>query len=128
MVGNNGISDSMNLVELIPSLSKLSQVISISAIYKLIEHFGGSDIYTPKNPKKDSKLCHVIGIVELRKLSKAFPGVELPIPRFQRLLLKKRNQQIVLERAQGMAIKDLAKRYNLTSRHISNILREQRKV
>lgn len=108
------------------SLPELSSLISLDSVLKLVDAFGGQDVYVPRKETIDSKLGNVIGTKDLSVLRDYYKGSHIKIPRLMPVRRMLRNQEISEVRTKGAAINEIAAQFDLTERQILNILRKRR--
>lgn len=107
------------------SLLELADYISKDAIMRLVERYGGSTCYVPKVLPETSELATVIGQDATRALACVFGGGHLEIPKASQLRRTVRNRQIVQRhQEEGLSRRALARAFDMTERHIGNILKE----
>ncbi len=106
------------------SMNELARVITLDSVIKLVDSFGGLEIYIPNRAKKSSKLIQIIGMDDLVSLCQHYHGTVIKIPRLMTLRLMLRNQKICKARNEGIPLSELARKFNLTQRQIHNILSE----
>jgi len=100
----------------------MADVIPHEAIVKLIEAYGGQNLYIPSKPSSNSHVTATIGIKNMQALCAYYPGGEVVIPRFHKLRLRFRDREIIAGHKRGMRNHELASQFDLTVRQIQNIL------
>lgn len=92
---------------------------------KIIMEFGGERMYSPKKRPSTSisRLSKLIGLDRVGLIFDALRinGSFIEIPRTLVVLRFIRNRRILADLSAGMTIPAVAKKYGLTSRHITNI-------
>jgi Mor family transcriptional regulator len=111
--------------ELPESLAQMVDVISVEALIKLVDSFGGQDLYIPAKLEPDSTISLVIGSGDAELLSKYYHGSDIAIPTLKRLREKYRNIEIRNLKSQGISSNKLASDFNLTKRQINNITKQR---
>ena len=105
------------------SMSELAQIITLDSVLKLVEHFGGQEIYISGKQNNNSKLEGILDEDDMLNLCRHYHGSTIKIPRLMSLRLKLRNNQIIKGRNSGARLSELARKFNLTERQIHNILK-----
>lgn len=112
--------------QLPPQLRRLVRAIGLPATLALLKARGGTRLMLGKNPAGASLLLDLIGHANTKALLAAFEGAtELMLPKADKLLAQARDRAIRDEHARGHSLMVLALRYDLTSRHILNIISGQ---
>lgn len=95
--------------------AELCSLIGEDATRTLIQHWGGGWLYIPKSPL-GHPLSTVLGEDAARLLSEYFGGIRLAIPLGAQLALEDRNEAIRRDRAEGMSVPQLARKYRVSLR------------
>lgn len=88
---------------------------------KLVEQYGGTRLYIPITLKPGHSLCQLLGEKVAHQLAVELGGLRAEIPRAVISQIMQRNKLILADRANGLSLRDLARKYHLTERHIGNI-------
>lgn len=89
-------------------LEDISNIIGTEATLKLAMNFGGTLVYLPKKPKKNSKLSQIVGYENLVKLSKEFGWGDVLIPMGHFRGIGYRRIQVAKMVEQGKSNNDIA--------------------
>ena len=89
---------------------------------KLIAERGGSSVYIPIKINSDHYLYQLLGEECANFLVDEFAGLNIEIPRAAVLQRIERNRNILLDHEAGMSHKDLAIKYQVTTRWIRSIV------
>lgn len=109
------------------SLKKLRAYLSLTDILRLVEAFGGGDVFIPTTPRDNSKLVDAIGEQAVVALAASpLRGDTLWVARAYRFKTELRNMEIVQLADLGESNASLAKAYGLTDRQILTILKNSR--
>lgn len=101
----------------------IKQVIGCEAAALLVSQFGGcSPLYIPAKLNPEHPLCQLLGEEAAQQLSNEFAGPSVEIPRNVALQIEQRNRLIMADREAGMTQNELARKYQMTTRNIRNIL------
>jgi hypothetical protein len=129
-VPSEGTPEARQLEAALPSsLKELRAYLSLEAIVRLIEAYGGAEAYIPSTAVNDSKLARTIGLEPAKTLSKVLAKSKpeiLKVPRAARFRLYLRNMEIISRSDIGATSVDLARDFGLSQRQIFNILEEFR--
>ncbi|MBF0437331.1 MAG: winged helix-turn-helix transcriptional regulator [Magnetococcales bacterium] len=88
------------------------------------KEFGGTSLIIPKKLDRDHHLLAVIGEKATKALIREYSGDTLSIPKLNMLKAKLRDIQLLQDRESGVSPKELARKYNLTERHVWRILKK----
>lgn len=109
-------------------LREISNVIGVSSTLKLVRQYGGTRIYLPKQLSNDHELVETIGFTMAQKMYQHFGAIgTIEIPKARTLTIAQRNHQIKQEK-QSATRKNLAQKYALTERQITNILHQKTQI
>lgn len=90
---------------------------------KLVEKYGGGNpVYIPANIKEGHPLAELLGFEIAQILVDEFSGLTVEIPRNVAFLREERNSLIKSDYLSGMSQGKLAIKYQLTARHIRDIV------
>jgi Mor family transcriptional regulator len=103
-------------------MNEIQALLGNEAARRFVAAFRGQVIVVPKRMSHGHKIAVVIGYEAALELSRRMGGVHLNVTTGYRAKLLARNEEIRAYRRQGMKINELATRYSLTSRQISNII------
>lgn len=116
----------MQVHQLPPQIRVLVQVIGLRATLALLQARGGTPYTVPIDGGRSRVLCEIIGAHAAEKLSARFKQRTLSLPKLDKAVKQIRDRRIRQDHAQGVSLSELAFRYRLTTRHISNIVQQQR--
>lgn len=106
---------------------RIVRAIGLEATIKLLRERGGACIWTPVNAS--GLLVDLIGKEATANLIKEFgPDRGITLPKVDKILLQIRDMQIVAENRRGDNIRTIARRHDLTTRQVQNILTDARKA
>lgn len=112
--------------QLPPQLRRLVRAIGLPATSTLLKARGGTRLMLGKNVAGATLLLELIGPAHTKALLETFEGAtELMLPKADKLLAQARDRAIRSEHAEGISLMVLALRYDLTTRHILNIVSGQ---
>ena len=104
------------------STQEIAEVVGDDNVMKLVEEYGGTRIFIPRNMGVQHKLAKLLGFENARILSNTFGGETLTVARCSNLLRYQRNKEICTKYDAGVGVRALARRYEVTERHIYSIL------
>jgi Mor family transcriptional regulator len=105
------------------SLKGLRAHLSLEAILRLVEAFGGGKVYIPGEKVRGSELAKAVGLEAAQALSALLPmGESIEVPKADRLKRLLRNLEIVKRSNEGENSKSLSRRFNITQRQVFSIL------
>ena len=104
-----------------PILQQLIDTIGFDHAMALVKAYGGTRIYVPLS--RTQWLNEVLDDTALRAMCQAFGGSFIDLPKQDKVIQKIRDEKIRAERSE-YSLNELALRYNLTRRHVQNILRD----
>lgn len=109
--------------ELPPLLRDMAKQIGLSATLRVVELYGGSDLFIPKRFDREHALVAAIGLEACEQLSLSYDSTTLYIPRCSRAIRAARDYEIN-ERYLSEQIdqRQLAKMYDLSVRQIRTIV------
>lgn len=107
------------VAKLLPrSFASLRKAISINALLAMIDAFGGTRILVPMHPDGARKLAKVIGLEDLRRLSKLAGGCRIEVPLGAKLRAALRDRALADMGTRGASIRELALRFGMTERAV----------
>lgn len=116
-------ADSDDLVLLPDSLQEMAAVIGFGGVLALVREYGGVRLYVPRTLPAEHILITLLGTAAAQRLAAEYGGREhFDIPRAEGLMRAVRNRRIRADRAAGLSLRELALKYRLTERAVSNIL------
>lgn len=92
------------------------------AFTRLCMVFGGTRLYIADSERSRQRLTVIIGETLTEKMITQYKGQSLNFPRLSTLEIEKRKQAIIADHQNGMSNRDLAMKYEMTERHIRNIV------
>lgn len=102
---------------------EIRQLMGEEATAKLVEKFGGgTPKYIPLKVYPEHPLAELLGLESAQHLCDEYGGLEISFPRNVSLLREKRNILIKEDHVAGMSQGKLADKYQLTVRHIREIV------
>lgn len=104
-----------------PLLAEIAEVIGLPLALKLAAECGGTYVYISTRPRADNAAARVIGLEAMRKLGKHFGAGLIEMPVATSVHRSRRNALIRRSAKLGLSQSQLARRYNLTVRHIRRI-------
>jgi hypothetical protein len=90
-------------------LDDLGVIIGYSATNRLVDWFGGSDLYVPHEPDEDHVITKVIGIPGMRRLCREFGRCTLKIPYDTQRDIARRNRMIGLMLLKGINVNEISR-------------------
>src|SRR5690554_4026941 len=93
---------------------------------RLVEAFGGTDLWIPKSAAKQSRLREVLDENDAQIVIRIYEHYQLKVPTLRRLKLNIRARKITSLREKGWKITELCRHFQLTDRQIQNILKSCR--
>ncbi len=95
----------------------------LESALKLVETYGGTAIWIPKNPKPEHALAQLIGLADFKKLCHFYGDTALEIDRCAAAIRAMRNHKII-EESVNLTDRQIARKYHMTERHIRRIRNE----
>lgn len=109
------------MIELLTKRTQeLIDVTSLETALKLVERFGGTTIWVPKNPKPEHALAQLIGLPDFKKLCHYYGDTAVEIDRCVAVILALRDEQIRKD-SEDLTDRQLARKHHLTERQIRRI-------
>ena len=93
---------------------------------RLVEAFGGTDLWIPKSAAKQSRLREVLDENDAQIVIRIYERCRLKVPTLRRLKLDIRARKIASLREKGWKMAELCRHFQLTDRQIQNILKSCR--
>lgn len=107
-----------------PQTKAFVALIGLAETIKLLQARGGSPLYIPKLSDKTRTLPEILQPDSIKKLAtSAMAGHIIDLPKADKLLQQLRNLDIISQRG-IKSRRELAKEFNLTTRHIQGIWSE----
>lgn len=103
-------------------INDIARVIGDEAAMTMFIRFNGRHLTVPAKCPPGHLIEETIGREKAKNFCREFEGETLNFPRGTLALRKARNQNIKADCEAGMLIADLATKYDLTERHIYNIV------
>lgn len=104
------------------SLTEIAEIIGLPSTLTLVEKWGGTRIFIPRQVAAQHKLANLLGFEQARKMSRHFGGETLTIARAANVIRSIRNREITRRYDEGEGVRLLAVEHNLTERQIYTIL------
>lgn len=116
------------LTELLPeSIKLLVELIGLAPTLKLVQKYGGTAIWIPKQAKPEHGLAHLIGFDAFKTLCAYAGDTALEIALCRKALVALRHREII-NASQTHSDRQLALKYQTTERHIRRIRSNQPKT
>lgn len=103
-----------------PVMRALIDVLGFEGAIRLLLARGGQRVHVPVSTSRS--LSSIVGLDNARRLCERFGGQELDLPKYDKVAQRLRDEMINAER-EAHSLNQLAAKYNLTRRHIQNIVR-----
>lgn len=103
-----------------PVMRALIDVLGFECAMRLLRARGGQRVHVPVSTSR--ALSTIVGADNARRLCDRFGGQELDLPKYDKVAQRLRDEMISAERPEH-SLNQLAAKYNLTRRHIQNIVR-----
>ena len=116
------ITEGVELTQLPTQIRLLAAAIGLPATLCLLRARGGSPYTVPIHGERSEVLLKIMPAEAAKALSGEYGGQTLTLPKLDKALIQIRNRRICAEAIAGESLAMLARRYDLTTRHISNIL------
>lgn len=112
--------------DLLPeSMADLVDIIGLPAVLRLMEAFGGTELWVPERLFYNHKLLEALDGEAAQSLCEYMAGSRIRVPRGAAIIREVRNRAIRRERHQGAKLDELALRYKITDRHVLTILNSE---
>lgn len=112
-------------IPLPPNAAKLSELIGSDNAIALIDlarnNGGRCYVYVPIRPRPSNQIAKLIGIEAAIKLSKAYGGQDIVIPKCRAIDRAQRHAEVKKLAESGMTAKDIASSVGLTCRQVRNL-------
>jgi len=106
-----------------PVTRRIVAAIGVAGAMRLLKARGGVRLWLPKNGDRSEVLQEILGREMTSQLLTAFAGVEVvSLPKLNKLHAQIRDAAIRREHAAGDSLPTLALRYDLTERHVLNVV------
>lgn len=114
------------VVEMLPpTWKRIASIIPVTDVLKIIEAFGGTQLYIPSDRKRSANLEGVIGRTSVEKLSKIYGGDNIYVTSGARLRYSARKKMISSLRKKGWTVSRIARHLNVSERTVySHIAKE----
>lgn len=118
--------DTMNdkeLEDVLPqSVRDLIELLGFAPTFKLVEHFGGTELRVPHKFDPGHLITRIVGHEASARFVQNYAGEVLYIPKPDTVMRAQRNRKIKAKHEAGASAVSLAHEFNLSYRHIWNIL------
>jgi Mor family transcriptional regulator len=105
-----------------PQLKRLVDVLGVALATKLLKRRGGTRLVLAQG-RREGELVELLGVEACLRLHNAFEGVPVIwLPKADKLVAQIRDREIRRLHREGRSLVALALEFDLTSRHIQNIL------
>lgn len=113
-----------------PSIRNLLAVLGAKQAYAFLKKHGGVNLYIPCQVVSKSTLTKEMSAEQFKQFIALFnenlePMKWVTMPKTDKIMQVVRNRAIREEKANGESLKSLARKYQLTSRQIQNIIKEK---
>jgi len=115
------ISQGIREADLPSSMQFVSDLIGLEPTLRLLEVYGGRNVYIPKKVRENHPIAQVAGPEALEKLAAEFGGLALQFPMAAWAQAKARNRVIRAKRTAASG-SELARDFKLSERQIWKIL------
>lgn len=105
------------------SVRELLTVISAGGVVSLIRNRGGTRLAVPRTVDKAGQIRQWLNDSDTEKFCQYYGGLELNLPRCLDAMLAARNLLILEDKRAGLTLTDLALKYQMTERNVTNALR-----
>ncbi len=113
----------MTEVKFSPLVDELVCLIGRRKAIALCRAGGGGQVYVPPRMNTRTRLVAMLGPADAAKLIERWPGQELQLPKLVAHDRAKRDAEIMQQAANGMTRAEIARRHELTTRQVANILK-----
>lgn len=107
-------------------LQDLLSVLGEDGLLRLLEQYGGVRLYMPRRMPPKHPLAQRLGWETAQALCQFACSGELRVPTGRHWRARARHAQIHALRAQGMSLRELARRFLLSERHICRVLKQRK--
>ena len=112
--------------ELLPqSMADLVDIIGLPSVLKLMDAFGGTEVWIPEKLNHAHDLVAAVGAEAAQTLCEYMSRERVKVPRGAAIRREVRNRAIRRERHEGAKLAELALRYGMTDRQVLNILNSE---
>ncbi|WP_293392969.1 Mor transcription activator family protein [Nevskia sp.] len=109
-----------------PVTRRIVGAIGVAATVRLLKSRGGTRLWVPKQSARSEVLTDILGRDLAEQLVKAFANdVVISLPKADKMLAQVRDTAIRSEHAAGDSMAVLALRYDLTERHVLNVVQSE---
>lgn len=106
-------------------VKKIASLIGLDLAMALVEHAHGVDgsgvVYFPIRPRTGQCLVSLVGLSAAVKLSKAFGGQTIILPKCRAIYRARRNAEVMRMVEAGMSTRNIAEAVGLTTRQVLNL-------
>ena len=104
------------------TLDDLSTVVGFSATVRLAAHYGGRDLYVPREVSELHPIAKLIGVSALRRLCSEFPaGERIAVPTLNFAEIELRNKEILDMIRDGKTVVEIVGKTGLTKRRVEQL-------
>lgn len=107
-------------------VSKIAALIGLDLAMVLIQHAHGIDgtgvVYFPRRPRVGQCLVSLVGLPAAVKLSKAFGGQTINLPKCRAIYRARRNAEVLRMAEAGMSNCNIGAAVGLTDRQVRNLI------
>lgn len=103
------------------SLRDLLHFVPLSAVFPIIDAYGGIRLRIPLHPQPNSGLCALIGMENAAALASNMGGCDLEIPRLEKVRQRARHAAVLDSLARGASQRDTARAFGMTVRNVRRI-------
>ena len=107
-------------------VTKIASLIGLDLAMMLVEHAHGIDgtgvVYFPRHPRPGQCLVSLVGLSAAVKLSKAYGGQTIILPKCRAIYRARRNAEVMRMAEAGMSNRNIAQAVCLTERQVRNVL------
>ena len=104
--------------DLPPVLQEIERMIGLELTMKLVERWGGLNLYIPERMPKNHRLARTIGAEAAQRLSGAYGGDTIIMPRAHQYKAVQRQIEVFIRHKAGEPVEKLAAVFNVTWRAI----------
>lgn len=116
------LAEGVDLSLLPTQIRLLARDIGLPATFALLRVRGGTQFSVPLHAERSELLLSIMDLESAERLCAKYGGQTLTLPKIDKPLRQLRDRVIVEQANQGDSLATLARRYNLTTRQICNIL------
>ncbi|MBD2189995.1 Mor transcription activator family protein [Pseudanabaena mucicola] len=110
------------MIEKLPPLAQeIRDLIGLNQTLLLVQKFGGTRIYIPPRLESAKSLIKLLGRDDAQKMIDRFKREQIVIPRCTAFVNSTRDRQIMSDRALGLTVDQVARKYRLSRQSIQKI-------